>query len=67
MQTHRVPKGTFGKPLTINVVVGTMGRKMEGGRKPAKQPRQTSRYLTKANAFARVPTTLIRWEPPKKR
>jgi hypothetical protein len=65
MRTHSVPKGTFGGALTLRT--GTMGRKMEGGHKPAKHPRQTSRYLGRANTFARVPTALIRWEPPKKR
>ena len=62
---HRVPKGTFGKPLTVKY--GQGGRKILGGHKPAKRAENTWGGMGSTNKRAAVPMPVIRFERPKKR
>ena len=62
---HRVPKGTFGKPLTVKY--GQGGRRILGGHKPAKRVTNMWSEMGSANKRAAVPMPVIRFERPKRK
>ena len=62
---HRVPKGTFGKTLTLRY--GQGGRRVLGGHKPAKRATNTWPEMGSTNKRAAVPMPVIRFERPKRR